>query len=230
MTNLNAMGMLLAVGLAMSGCKQEAALTTAGEINLAGCEVPAGITREAAEKIECANIGPAATPDASATIAGVEAAPATPAEASASALVPNAAGLGMERAETSDAEVIQAAISAHATRDGGSEYTEARRSTEGDLDGDGTVDVAVLYTLEGADGGNGSAGYLAAFVRVGGVLKVADTAMLSGSAQSLTLKGGAAHVSLLSLGPDDSACCPSVEEDAMYVLHGTKWLQVQAPP
>jgi hypothetical protein len=61
-------------------------------------------------------------------------------------------------------------------------------------------------------------------------LKLVDTATLSGSAQALKLKDGAVHLKLLSLGMDDSACCPSVEEDAIYVLHGNKWLQVQVQP
>lgn len=227
MKQLNAMGMLVVVALAMAGCEQEPTLTETGEINLAGCEVPAGIMQEAAEKIACANGEHAAGPDASAMAAGGEEPPAT---ANVSALVADATNLGREQGETSDAEVIQTAISARAAQDGGSEYIDARRSIEGDLNGDGTADVAVLYSLEGAGGGNGSTGYLAALVRTDGQLKLSDTATLSGSAQRLTLKGGAAHVGLLSLGPDDSACCPSVEEDAMYVLHGNKWLQIQSQP
>ncbi|HDS1299529.1 TPA: hypothetical protein ACOEOC_003107 [Stenotrophomonas maltophilia] len=227
MKQLNAMGMLLVVTLALAGCKQEPALTQTGEINLAGCEVPAGITQEAAEKIECANGGHAADPDASAMDAGSEEPLAT---ANVSALVADGTNLGREQGETSDAEVIQTAIAARAAQDGGSEYIDARRSIEGDLNGDGTADVAVLYSLEGGGGGNGSVGYLAAFVRTDGQLKLSDTATLSGSAQRLSLKGGAAHVGLLTLGPDDSACCPSVEEDAMYVLHGNKWLQIQSQP
>ncbi len=227
MKQLNAMGMLVVVALAMAGCKQEPALTETGEINLAGCNVPAGIKREAAEKIECANRGPAAS-DTSAMVAAGEALSATPAAAHASALVADGTNLGRGQGEMSEAEVIQTAISARAAQDGGSEYGDARTSIEGDLNGDGTADVAVLYSLEGAGGGNGSVGYLAAFVRTGGQLKLADTATLSGAAQSLGLRDGAAHVELLSPGPDDPACCPSVEEDAMYVLRGSQWLQVRA--
>ena len=48
------------------------------------------------------------------------------------------------------AEVIKAAISAQAAQDGGSEYTDARRLVGGDINGDGTPDVAALYSLEGA--------------------------------------------------------------------------------
>ncbi len=229
MRRLNAMGVLLLVGLAMAGCKQKEVLTQAGDINLAGCEVPAGMTREAAEKVECADSRPAAAPEASAIVARVEATPVA-AAANASALAANATSLGAGQAVALDAEVIKVAILARAAQDGGSEYTDARKSVDGDLDGDGTADVAVLYSLEGAGGGNGSVGYLAAFVRASGQLKLVDTATLSGSAQALKLKDGAVHLKLLSLGLDDSACCPSVEEDAMYVLHGNKWLQVQVQP
>lgn len=229
MRQLNAMVVLLLVGLSMAGCKQKEALTQAGDINLAGCEVRAGMTREAAEKVECPDSGPAAAPDASAVVTGAEAM-LEPAAADTLVMAADAANLGTGQVATSDGEVIKAAILARAAQDGGSEYTDARRSVDGDMDGDGMVDVAVLYSLEGAGGGNGSIGYLAAFVRTGGQLKLADTATLSGSAQGLTLKNGAVHLKLLSLGPDDSACCPSVEEDAMYVLHGNKWLQVQAQP
>lgn len=218
--------------------KPAGGLSKAGDINLAGCEVPAGLTPEQAEKIECAASAPATAPAAPA-MAEPEAVAADSADALAAAAYAAAVGAvaaaneaneATAPAATSDAEVIKAAISARAAQDGGSEYVDARRSVEGDLNGDGTADVAVLYSLEGAGGGNGSVGYLAAFMRASGQLKLVDTATLSGSAQALKLKDGAAHLKLLSLGPDDSACCPSVEEDAMYVLHGNKWLQVQAQP
>jgi hypothetical protein len=39
-------------------------------------------------------------------------------------------------------------------RDDASEYKEARKILYGDVDGDGTKDAVVQYTLEGAGGGN----------------------------------------------------------------------------
>lgn len=207
-------------------------LTQAGDINLAGCEVPPGSTPELAEKIECAKVDPYAA----SSVPMVEQ-PAEVVEDSAAAMAAAAAANAVAAASeatnpaaASDSDLINAAISAQARQDGGNEYTDARKSVEGDLNGDRTPDVTVLYTLEGAGGGNGSVSYLAAFVRAAGQLKLADTATLSGSAQGLKLKDGAAHLKLLSLGPDDSACCPSVEDDAMYILHGSKWLQVQTQP
>jgi hypothetical protein len=226
MKRLNATGLLLVVGLALAGCKQAPTVTQAGEINLAGCHVPAGITQEEAERVECGTPEVTDSPEAFANLVRSEAMPES-AAVSASALAFDAATW---MAATSDAEVINTAISARAAQDGGSEYADARKLVKGDLDGDGAADVAVLYSLEGAGGGNDSVGYLAAFVRTGGQLKLADTATLSGSAQSLSLKDSTAHLKLLSLGPDDSACCPSIEDDVVYVLHGNKWLQLQAQP
>src|SRR5262245_34154499 len=50
----------------------------------------------------------------------------------------------------------------------GREYPEGRKIVTGDLDGDGNPDVAVLYTLEGAHGGNDYSQYLAVFLSVNG--------------------------------------------------------------
>ena len=130
----------------------------------------------------------------------------------------------------SSAGVIDAVIATQAKQDGGTEYVEARKSIEGDINGDGSPDVAVLYVLEGAGGGNGSVSYLVAFERDAGQLKLIDTTTLSGSARGFSVSDGAVHLKLLSLGPDDSACCPSIEEETTYMLKGGKWLQVQAQP
>lgn len=192
------------VGRVVAGCTQDSALTQAGDITLAGCEVPAGLTRDAAEKIECALNEPVAahtTPAAAALVAAAEGPP--------------------------DAEIIDAAIAEQARRDGGSEFADARKFVVGDLTGDGVSDLALLFTLEGAGDGNGAVRYLAAFTRDAGQLTLADITSLSGSDQDIDLKDGTVHLKLLVLGPDDSACCPSVKEVATYVLHRHKWLQVQ---
>lgn len=213
--------MILLAGLAMAGCKKQGQLTEAGDVNLAGCEVPAGLTREAAEQVKCAKSDTSGVPAAAWSMPESVGQPAAPEAAEPELPAADAAP---------DAGVIEAAIAEQAKQDGGSEYTDARKSAEGDLNGDGTADLVVLYTLEGAGGGNGAVRYLAGFVRGAGQLKLADTASLAGSEQGIQLKGGTVHLKLLSLGPDDSACCPSVEEDVTYVLHGNKWLLVQAQP
>lgn len=206
MRTLGKASMLLMVGLIMAGCEKEQALTRAGDISLAGCELPAGLTQDQAGKIVC-------------TQQDTVAAPVTPV-ATALAITP-------------DSQVIVAAIAAQAQQEGGSEYAEARRTVEGDFTGDGSPEVAVLYTLEGAGGGNGSVTYLAAFVREAGQLRLVDTATVSGfgsSVQDVSLSDGTVHLKILVQGPDDPDCCPSGKGKDTYVFHGGKWLQVLAQP
>ena len=200
--------MALCVCLALAACKKEERLTEVGDINLAGCDVPAGLTLTEAEKVTCHPIDASEDSDA--------VAPDAPNETPRAVL-----------AFKPDMEVISAAIAQKAKEDGGVEYSDAREVVEGDLAGDGVAEVAVLYVLEGAGGGNRSINYLAAFVREAGQLKLASTLILHGSAEAIELSGGKVHVKLLILGEDDPLCCPSVEEEAIYVLHGGKLVQIR---
>ncbi|WP_230582037.1 hypothetical protein [Xanthomonas arboricola] len=202
--------MILLAALAVSGCGKADEVTKAGELNLAGCEVPAGTKRVEAEAIHC---------DAAKGVkAGAEKAPTQQAVQI-----------------TPDDEVINAAIAQEAKKaDGATEYKDARKLIEGDLTGDGKLEVVVLYTLEDGGNGNGAGSYLAAFQRKEGPqLQLAGTTSVSGlgvAAQQVSLKEDTVHVTLLAPGPDDPACCPSMEEESLYVFHGGKWLQVQPSP
>lgn len=201
---------ILLAALAVTGCGKADEVTKAGDINLAGCEVPAGTKRAEAESIQC------------------DAAKGLKAEAEK---VPPQEAVQI----TPDAEVINAAIAQEAKKaDGATEYTEARKLVEGDLTGDGKPEVVALYTLEGGGGGNGAGSYLAAFQRKEtGQLQLAGTTSVSGfgvAAQNVSVEDGTVHVKLLVQGPDDPDCCPSTEEEALYVFHGDKWLQVQPSP
>ncbi|MDC8747804.1 hypothetical protein NY751_17340 [Xanthomonas campestris] len=202
--------MILLAMLSVTGCGKADEVTKAGELNLAGCEVPAGTKRVEAEAIQC---------DAAKGVK-TEAEKAPPQEAVQF---------------TPDAEVINAAIAQEARKaDGATEYKAARKVVEGDLAGDGKPEAVALYTLEGGDGGNGSGSYLAAFQRKEtGQLQLAGTTSVSGfgvAAQNVSLEDGTVHVKLLVQGPDDPDCCPATEQEALYVFHGNKWLQVQPSP
>lgn len=202
--------MILLAALAVTGCGKADEVTKAGDINLAGCEVPAGTKRVEAEAIQCN-----AAKDVKA-----EAEKAPPQEAVQ---------------VTPDTEVINAAIALEAKKaDGAAEYKDARKLIEGDLTGDGKSEVVALYTLEGSGNGNGAGSYLAAFQRKeGSQLQLVGTTSVSGfgvAVQKVSLKEGTVHVTLLVPGPDDPACCPSTEEESLYVFHGGKWLQVQPSP
>ncbi|KGK59212.1 MULTISPECIES: hypothetical protein [Xanthomonas] len=203
--------LILLAAIAITGCSKADEVTKAGDVNLAGCDVPVGTKRADAEAIQC---------DSASTVVPVKQKTAPSQEAVT---------------VTPDAEVIDAAIVQEAkTAAGASEYKDARKVVEGDLNGDGTSEVVALYTLEGQAGSNGAGSYLAAFQRnEAGQLQLAGMTSVSGfgvAAQKVSLKKGAVHVTLLVPGPDDPDCCPSMEEESLYVFHGGKWLQVQPSP
>ncbi|CTP83282.1 hypothetical protein A6R71_16665 [Xanthomonas translucens pv. arrhenatheri] len=206
--------LMLLTGVVLTGCgNAENEVTQVGEVNLAGCEIPAGTKRADAEAIRCGDGE----------------------KAGADRKKGDDAPQPMNAPAVPDAEVIESALAAEVAKsDGASEYKDARKSVEADLTGDGKPEVVLLYTLEGQGGSNGAGSYLAAFQREeGGQLHLIGTTSVAGlgvAAQGLRVEDGTAHVTLLVPGPDDPDCCPSVEEDAMYVLHGNKWLQVQAQP
>ena len=193
-------GAMLAV-LALVGCKKEAALTQAGDINLAGCEVPAGLTAAQAEAVSCA---PA------------QAEPQSAAEPSAAA---------------SDESVISEALARQAfIFDQADENVEARKFAEGDLNGDGVSDKAVLFVLEATNGGNAYATHLAVFAREAGALAYADSLPVSGygeGVQDFTVQEGSVVMKILAQGPGDATCCPSVEKNVSYVLHNGKLIEAK---
>ncbi len=74
------------------------------------------------------------------------------------------------------------AIAAHIkqVRADAAEYKEARKIVYGDVDGDGTKDAIVRYTLEGAGGGNSWSQNLAVFLKTKGVYKMAADETVGG--------------------------------------------------
>lgn len=185
--------------LAIVGCKKEAALTQAGDINLAGCEVSAGLTAAQAEAVSCA---PA------------QAEPQIAAEPSVAA---------------SDERVINEALALQAfIFDQADENVEARKFAEGDLNGDGVSDKAVLFVLEATNGGNAYATHLAGFVREAGALKYADSLPVAGygeGVQQFAVQEGGVAMKILVQGPGDATCCPSAEKNVSYLLHIGKWIE-----
>lgn len=187
--------------LALVGCKKESTLTQAGDINLAGCEVPAGLTPVQAEAVSCA---PA------------QAEPQITAEPSAAAPVESVINEALAR----DAFIFNQS----------EEDVEARRFAEGDLNGDGLSDKAVLFVLQATDGGNGYATHLAVFAREAGALAYADSLPVSGygeGVQDFTVQEGSVAMKILVQGPDDATCCPSVEKNVSYVLQNGKLIEAK---
>lgn len=107
------------------------------------------------------------------------------------------------------------------------EYTEGRKTLRGDVNGDGSADVVVLFTLEGCGGGgNNSAQWLAVFVRKG--KKIQYTAedgigsTTDRSVELVSIVGGKINLNTLSYRPNDAACCPSRKGKTKYVFANRK--------
>ena len=65
-------------------------------------------------------------------------------------------------------------------REDAAEYKEARKIVYGDVDGDGTKDAVVQYTLEGAGGGNSWGQSLVVFINKKGVYKASGDETVGG--------------------------------------------------
>jgi hypothetical protein len=126
--------------------------------------------------------------------------------------------------EDKDTKFIDSYIANQARRERGQEYREGRQVTTGDLNHDGTSDIAVLYTIEGQHDTNLHIQYLVVFVHTGDKLVAAARAEVGGKGtRSLELKAiedNAIHLETLKYGPKDPSCCPSERGNTNYVLAG----------
>ena len=193
--------------LALAACKKEESLTQKGDINLAGCEVPAGLTPAEAEAQECAPnvVEPAATEEPAITAEPVVA-------------VPDNAVINEELAR-------QAFLFGNAQ-----ENVDARHIEEGDINGDGVSDKAVLFMLDATNGSMSYSTHLAAFVREGGGLRHVDSRLVAGygeAVEELGVQDGMLMMKILVQGPDDATCCPTMEKKVSYLLHNEKWIETR---
>jgi len=122
-------------------------------------------------------------------------------------------------------ERIDTALAKYITYDqagtGGTEYAEARRALYQDFTGDGIPDAIVLFTTEGAGGGNGYFQTLAFFKGAPEGLTFVSAHYPRGQVTELRLVDGRERLlELVTLdhGPDDADCCPSVKSVRQVVL------------
>ncbi len=96
--------------------------------------------------------------------------------------------------------------------------------SEGDLDGDGVDEAAVVLVSSG--GGSGSFYQLAVVAASSDGLVNVATAPLGDRVKiiSFTVEDGAVAVNMLTQGPDDPMCCPSNEVLRIYRLDGDELL------
>jgi hypothetical protein len=117
-------------------------------------------------------------------------------------------------------------IGSEIAKDGGDEYKDARQILLTDLNGDGTNDAVVLYTIEGQGGGNGYFQSLATFYSSPGGWVHRGKLVVGQGVQSVEVSGPQTlRVKVLTVGPDDANCCPSVESIQKFTWNGATFLQ-----
>ena len=111
------------------------------------------------------------------------------------------------------------------------EYTNGRPTLRGDVNGDGTADVVVLYTVEGCQGGMNWAQGLVVFLRKGRSIQYAAEANVGAKGiRAVDLKsisGGRINLDTMGYRSNDGACCPSRKGKAKYVFSNGKLREVK---
>lgn len=125
--------------------------------------------------------------------------------------------------------VVNRFIKSQESRSRGTEYAEGRKIVIGDLDNDGSPDVAVLYTLEGAHGGNDYNQYLAVFLNVNGKYVYKTHRLVGGRFErNMDLKSieiGKVLFDMLEYLPKDPSCCPSKKGSTQFTLSEGKLVE-----
>jgi hypothetical protein len=100
---------------------------------------------------------------------------------------------------------------------------------DGDLNGDGSPDAAVI--LAGSGGGSGTFISLAALPNNGGQPGQGVTTLLGDRVQvrSLSIDSGRITVNLLSHAPTDPMCCPTLDTTRIFRLQGNALVE-ETPP
>ena len=177
---------------------------------------------------------------------GVTVAPEQPAQVNTQAVKPTPAPLAMPELVAKPAyqapeptvpkdTSLDAAVTAYIATmdtDGGTEYTEGRQNLKVDLNGDGVMDAAVIFTIEGAGGAQNGYQTLEGFIHEGNQWKaLPGSIVMSGAVQSLANGGvNAVIVETLTRGPDDPDCCPSVQSRQKYFWSGEKFVEMPLKP
>jgi len=96
----------------------------------------------------------------------------------------------------------------------------------GDLNGDGVDDAAVVLATSG--GGSGTFISLEAVINDKGTPKHVASAKLGDRAQikSVVIESGEITVDMVTHGPEDPMCCPTVEATQEYKLQGDTLVQI----
>ncbi|KAA0943832.1 hypothetical protein FQ186_29490 [Pseudomonas sp. ANT_H14] len=141
--------------------------------------------------------------------------PAAHVESTVQALVPSDLAASADRM-----------IASEIAQDGGDEYKEGRQVIFADLNNDGIKDAVVLYTIDGQGGGNGYFQTLASFIGNSAGWDFRGKAVVGNGVQDIqVVDPQTVRLTVLSIGPDDADCCPSVQSTENYKWDGTTFLQ-----
>ena len=96
----------------------------------------------------------------------------------------------------------------------------------GDLDGDGNPDAAVILLSSG--GGSGGFFELAVIVNQNGTPVQAGLQYLGDRVdiKSIAIKSGIIVIDMLTHGPDDARCCPTLKQTQRYRLDGGRLVRL----
>jgi hypothetical protein len=122
-------------------------------------------------------------------------------------------------------------IASHAARVKGEAPKESRKSCEGDVNGDGHSDVVVIYTIEGVGGGNDWTQYATVLTSTAQGYGASLPKEVGGKGvrgvEACAIDGNTVALDLMTYGPKDGSCCPSVPGKARYTF--AKGVLVEAP-
>jgi len=116
--------------------------------------------------------------------------------------------------------VVKSFIAHQAKTMHGEEYEDARKILRGDVNRDGKVDIIVLYTLEGFEGGNNYHQYLAVFLASGTTFRHAADTVVGGKlfrdVNLTSVTGATINLDIKEYRKNDPACCPSRAAKTRY--------------
>ncbi|MCC6847504.1 MAG: hypothetical protein IT294_03310 [Deltaproteobacteria bacterium] len=115
-------------------------------------------------------------------------------------------------------------IAAQAQRVHGQAPRDARKSCEGDVNGDGRGDVVVIYTIEGVGGGDAWTQYATVLTSTpqgyGATMPKEIGGKSVRAVEGCTIGGATVELALKTYGPQDAPCCPSVPGKARLAFAG----------
>lgn len=133
--------------------------------------------------------------------------------------------------QASESSIIDRFISRQAKSDGCEAPTEYRTTLRGDVNGDGTADMVILYTLEGCGGGINWAQHLAVFLGKGNNIQHAARATVgwksNRSVTLMSISGGRINLDTMGYRANDPACCPSREGKTKYAFSNGKLREIK---